>query len=361
MDKQHSKLGGNGMNIRVMNKKITMLVGMILILLCNMFTTGQVFAAGTTGFSDDNTTDADKSNWMGYISDTQTLSQLSIPGTHDSLAFHGNTLFDKRVVQTQSVPLNMQLTAGIRYLDIRVKRTGSSFDIYHGSVYQQASFDDTMNTVTNFLKNHPSETILMRVKEETDAESGSQSFETIFTNYWNKYSNYLVKPTSNNPKLGDVRGKIIILQNFDSNRTFGIPYGSLNIQDEFTAVDGAKYRAVEDHLLKANKDMNNIYLNHFSTNGIKDFGTYIMDNLTPKAQAKYINDQFWVYMQLPAKYTNNTPKEYIEHTGIIAMDFPSSGTVSMGGTSDSHLRNVGLIDVIISKNSFKLTRPAIIN
>ncbi|WP_260865294.1 phosphatidylinositol-specific phospholipase C [Bacillus toyonensis] len=341
------------MILHFITKKIAILVGMTIFLLCTMFTTGQVFAAGMGGFSDSDTTESDVSNWMRDVVDTQTLSQLSIPGTHDSMSLYGNSIFDASVVKTQSMPLNTQLKAGIRYLDIRVKRTGSSFDIYHGSVYQKASFDDALSTVTTFLKNHPSETILMRVKEETDAASGSQSFETIFQNYWNKYSAYLVKPTSNNPKLGDVRGKIVILQDFSATQNFGIPYYSLNIQDNFTDMGEAKANAIEQHLLQANKDTSHMYLNHFSANGVKDAGTYLtQDNKTPKAIAKDINTGFWAYLQLPANYNAKHP-EYIEHTGIIAMDFPSSGKTSTPHISDYPvLKDIGINDIIISKNEF---------
>ena len=37
----------------------------------------------------------------------------------------------------------------------------------------------------------------------------------------------------NNPKLGDIRGKIVILQNFAASEEYGINYESLDIQDNF--------------------------------------------------------------------------------------------------------------------------------
>ena len=49
-------------------------------------------------------------NWMSKLQDNLSLAQLSIPGTHDSLAFRGGCL-----VQTQSWPLMKQYQAGIRY------------------------------------------------------------------------------------------------------------------------------------------------------------------------------------------------------------------------------------------------------
>ncbi|RVU63359.1 hypothetical protein BM74_15505 [Bacillus thuringiensis] len=317
------------------SKTYYLLVAFIIILMFNIRYVPQAFAEGEGGFSDSSASAADNTTWMSSIPDNKLVSELSIPGTHDSMAFHAQYIFDKKVVQTQSLPLNLQLKSGIRYLDIRVKPNGDTFDIYHGSIYQKASLDDVMNIATNFLTNNPSETILMRIKDENDKPS--PRFEEIFTKYWNKYQNYFWQANTNNPRLGDIRGKIVIFQNFSSTRNFGIQYNSLDIQDDFEKTDGNKYYAVEAQLKKANNDTSKIYLNHFSTNGIHDFETYIRDDLTPKAQAKYINSQFWVYMQLD--------KFNIKHTGIIAADFPSSGTVS--NTIPS---NVGLVDVIISKN-----------
>lgn len=85
----------------------------------------------------------------------------------------------------------------------------------------------------------------MRLKEETDPENGSQSFEEIFKSYKDRNVSYFWEPNSvpfserNNPKLGDIRGKIVILQNFSAVEEYGINYESLNIQDNFEVSAGA--------------------------------------------------------------------------------------------------------------------------
>lgn len=315
------------------------------------------FAEGTNGFSDQPTTSANHSNWMAPLANDSSLSELSIPGTHDSLSFYGDTIFHQRVSQTQSMPLDTQLKAGIRYVDIRLKPINNKLDVYHGSQYQHTNFDTVMDTTINFLKSNPSEVILMRVKDESEGtEKNKELFKTIFANYWNKseYNTYFSKSHTTKPKLGDVRGKIVILQDFESSDSYGMPYQSLDIQDEYTVVNSDKFFAIERQLLKANKDTSKIYLNHFSTNGITDFGTFLHDELTPKGQAETLNTQFWMYMQLPKGYFqkdgNAMPQEQIMHTGIIVMDFPSSGGVSTMQDSQNILMKQGIIDLIISKN-----------
>ena len=105
-------------------------------------------------------------------------------------------------------------------------------------------FEDVLKETIQFLKEHPTETILMRLKEETTPESGSLSFEEIFLKYKNVNASYFWNPNSvptsdrNNPTLGDTREKIVILQNFTSTQLYGIDYESLNIQDKFEIGSG---------------------------------------------------------------------------------------------------------------------------
>lgn len=329
-------------------KKIAMMIPAIALGTSFLFTPTITFAQNQYGFSDEETTSANNSRWMKDIPNNIKLSKLSIPGTHDSMSRYGKTPVDKPVSQTQSMPLETQLKAGIRYLDIRVRATGDTFAIHHGSVYQNAMFGDVLNTATTFLKNNPEEVILMRVKEEYDAQPNSKSFEEIFKSYWSQYSSFFMKPTTDNPQLGDVRGKIIVLQDFDSSEKFGINYNSLNIQDEFQLVDDPKEKAIANHLIATMKDDTRMYLNYISCNGITDAGTFlsggglINNNLTPKAQAQYHNTSLW------------SVSDALTHIGIIAMDFPSSGTVSTRETPKEQLPKFkdGLIDMIISRNSF---------
>ncbi|WII35187.1 hypothetical protein [Paenibacillus thiaminolyticus] len=70
------------------------------------------------GYSHDATIGYHNPNWMSLIRDDARLSELSIPGTHYSMAYRTNQPATDHVY-TQSMPLNTQLNSGIRYLDIR--------------------------------------------------------------------------------------------------------------------------------------------------------------------------------------------------------------------------------------------------
>src|SRR5205823_516557 len=117
---------------------------------------------------------------------------------------------------------------------------------YHGGIYQKANFDDVLTAVVNFLKKHPSETVLMRVKQERTDQPG-RFFEIFRDKYWNhpNYKDYMwnIPTRSQNPTLGEMRGKIVILQDFarwqcespDSKAEFGLCYNdhTFVIQDSF--------------------------------------------------------------------------------------------------------------------------------
>ena len=89
---------------------------------------------------------------MRGINDSVSLSRLSIPGTHETMAFFGGP-----PVRTQVIRLSDQLSGGIRALDIHCRHINNRFDIHHDFVYQNANFNDVLKTVLQYLSNYPSE------------------------------------------------------------------------------------------------------------------------------------------------------------------------------------------------------------
>jgi len=125
--------------------------------------------------------------WMKYLKDDVLLSQLSIPGTHETMSFYGGD-----AVKCQSMALPFQLQSGIRVLDIRCRHMRNRFRIYHGPIDQRVWFYQVLNMVVDFLKKYPSETVLMRVKEESSSTGSNRPFqETFRVEYWEKYQDYM--------------------------------------------------------------------------------------------------------------------------------------------------------------------------
>ncbi|MBP5503839.1 MAG: phosphatidylinositol-specific phospholipase C [Bacteroidales bacterium] len=218
------------------------------------------------GYCHDDSIGIDKHDWMSKLDGNLHMSELSLPGTHDSMSFYGGDS-----VQCQSVSLRSQLDSGIRVLDIRCRHIADIFAIHHGVVFQKVYFGEVLDVVTAFLHKNPNETIYMRIKEEYNPDNTTRSFEETFKRaYWEPRPNLFWKPTNNNPTLSETRGKVVVLQNFTSEETFGIKWDSdhFNIQD--------------DYKLNTNWDLYNKWTY------VKDF-LYAANNSDPSQRKTFIN------------------------------------------------------------------------
>ncbi|WP_261569691.1 phosphatidylinositol-specific phospholipase C [Frankia gtarii] len=173
-------------------------------------------------------------DWMYYLPDGNSIGRVSIPGTHESCARYGKgNIF----VPCQTLDVADQLDRGCRFLDIRCRVVGSgsdmSFAIHHGAYYQNIMFGDVQQKCADFLYSHPSEFILMRVKQEYSHES-DEDFREIFNN---RYLRSYYYTDSSIPTVGQARGKIVLLG--DVAGLGGINYGGSNlvIQDDYSQDD----------------------------------------------------------------------------------------------------------------------------
>ncbi|HET9143936.1 phosphatidylinositol-specific phospholipase C [Actinophytocola sp.] len=221
----------------------------------------------TAAYSHDSTIGLTSTDWMRSLSGTRSLSSLSVPGTHDT----GASVAGGDITLTQSMNLATQLSSGIRAWDIRLGKDGSGrLKIYHGISRQGQDFEnDVLATVDRFLRAHPGETVLMRIQHETGPTAG---FDTAVKAGLDRFPARVYRGASNNPRLADIRGKIVVLQNFSSGMRFGIPWNSLRIQDAYhltTNWDLAnKWRAIKTQLGAAQTGpATAIYVNFLSGSG----------------------------------------------------------------------------------------------
>jgi len=159
-------------------------------------------------------------DWMAALPGAQRLSEISIPGTHDTMTFTtqrtwaGLDLYSR----TQVMSLEDQLTSGIRFIDIRCRHISNSCQLHHGQVYLYTDLDAVLTTVTQFLAAHPSETVLMAIRgnEHTEADV-TRSWPETFEAYRAQYAPYFwTNGGNNNPRLSEVRGKIVVMAEYFS-------------------------------------------------------------------------------------------------------------------------------------------------
>lgn len=240
-----------------------------------------------------------KIGWMRSLDDNKLISEINIPGTHDTMALHGGP-----AAECQSWSLENQLLAGIRYLDLRV--SGNNLKVVHGVISQHTTFANVLNIVKGFLSQHKSETVLLRVKHESKGP-----FPDDVANQLKNDPGCWVR--NKIPRIREVRGKIVFVQK--NNFKLGIPLLETDKKGDYKVgnVENKKDKIIEhlNQALEACK-VNEVVLNYSSGTGWPVF----RPDKTPKKVAKKINP--WLYNNL-----EGASKMYIKLCfGVIAMDFP---------------------------------------
>ncbi|NEA77409.1 phosphatidylinositol-specific phospholipase C domain-containing protein, partial [Streptomyces sp. SID13588] len=163
----------------------------------------------------------------------------------------------------QNTSIAQQLDAGIRFLDVRCRVTGGSFAIHHAAFFQDLMFGDVLVDCWNFLAGHPSETVLMRVKQEY-SEVADAEFRRIFDLYLDQKGwRPLFRIDSGLPTLGQARGKVVLLA--DNGGLPGVRYGDsalFDIQDDYNTEPFAKRGRIENHFRKAVQQPEKQFVNY---------------------------------------------------------------------------------------------------
>lgn len=275
-------------------------------------------------------------DWMSRVADEKRITEINIPGTHDSLA---RFVAFTAITRTQSVSVTEQLEMGVRYFDFRFIKTKNGLVAAHGGIRCKAhggifappiAATAVAKDCVKFLEKHPGETILFQLKEDKGGAG-----ETLYTEFYNT----VIKENEDSwfienriSALGEVRGKIVMLRAVDANgkeftdKHSGInfsaypyigskkigdyrfepitdfcknKYAGMYVQDSYRLQMNKKWAAVKQ-FLESDLDSRNFNINLLSCAGI----------LMPFLNSKYINKRFM-------DYRLDKSKVY----GIIAVDY----------------------------------------
>lgn len=308
-------------------------------------------AMAHTSANDTDSLGYNRPDWMGQLPDDTPLTQLSVPGTHDTMAYDDiwKVLSWGGIGQCQSVSLSKQLKGGIRALDIRCRHFHNKFPIHHDKIYLNAHFDDVMDDCVAFLDAHPSETIFMRIADEYKKKKpayNTRSFQATLLAYLNKYPPERIWETDDwgrLPSLGEVRGKIVIFDAFPDDPELtqcgyqGVSdgcdhYDTIDYWDKKDSYDEL-WNFIKAHLVKANAESPSSKI--FTTN-LNGYAYPITpwdvaddwNRLWPLPDIDGMNRRTYRYLRDLLNQGNN------HRLGWVMMDFPGRG----------------LIDVIIAHN-----------
>ena len=255
---------------------------------------------------------------MTPLHDSTPLSELNIPGTHNSLAFYGGL-----AIECESKSLKEQYNMGIRFVEIRCRRYGDSLPIHHGMKFQKQFFTaDAVQITADWLKEHPGETILMLVQQELHKPvKGERDFSDLVRGSLDSVG---VDYITTLPKtIGEARGKIIIFRkDWPSDEPkFGTDMNTLRVHNDW-----------QDHS-KSSKWAN-----------VKGFLDKVRTTYPKSSLCVTYGSGYTTFLKIPypenmADYVNPKLDKYCkehqqERLGIVVVDFPEN----VGNIAESIVR-----------------------
>lgn len=176
---------------------------------------------------------ADRSDWMADLDDDASLNSLTIPGTHDSGALHSLAEISGKC---QSLSVEEQLKIGVRFLDIRLQLVDNELKVVHSFVDQLTDFEDVLDDLLAFIRNHEGEFLIVSIKEDASPKRSDRMFADLLEEMLLSYPEINTEralPES----VGEARGAIHIVARY-KNSTIGLPcYDGWKDDDTFVLGD----------------------------------------------------------------------------------------------------------------------------
>lgn len=259
-------------------------------------------------------------DWMGNVPDETKLSNMSIPGTHDSCTQYVDMRY---IFQCQDASIATQLIYGYRYLDMRLVLDRQTLVLKHNIARCKTSnspfagtltLDDVLRDVYAFLDAHPTETVILCMKAENSKDDVAEIQKVLYETIDKDPERWYLK--NEIPTLGEVRGKIVLATRFDDKLPVGFdrcglyfgwadqgdrtvldaPTASsvingretLCVQDRYNYDTDDKINAIRTCLDNSQAAEDTFFLNFTSTSGSGKVGH-------PKEYAKRINLDLYDY------------------------------------------------------------------
>ena len=189
--------------------------------------------------------DVSAKDWMTQLRGSIRLSDLLIPGTHDSTSITDHSddplIFPLLFVWTQDEALRKQMEAGVRYFDIRGKPAGDRIVNMHSFYPVGGTWKGNLETAVNFLRKHPGETILFQLKLDRGSDSDAKPIlkkdlagfkDYIYQGPFRKVGSSDRKRTLL-PTLEEARGKIVLINRMWDGSDPDFPSMDFSINDGF--------------------------------------------------------------------------------------------------------------------------------
>ena len=153
------------------------------------------------------------SEWMAMIDDSAPITDLAIPGSHDS-----GTAGMISLCETQDKDFAGQLAAGARYFDVRVRQKGNGDLVFYHTLSSNNSYETFLSDISSFLEKNPSEFLILDYQHRDP--SGDRDYDNLLFSMLQSALGedaLLCAPDGmsdtdyvNSLTIGDVRGKVLV-------------------------------------------------------------------------------------------------------------------------------------------------------
>lgn len=191
-------------------------------------------------------------DWMARLDDNLSLSEITLPGTHDCATQYVQLAFFSKC---QSMDITGQLEAGARYLDIRLGFDGDRVRLMHGFTNCKTGpmpwsetlyLEDVLAQCAAFLTAHPTETVLFAVKYEHGDDSMATLLDRLNSTVFAENPELWLL-TDHIPTLGEARGRLVFLGRYIEPAEMAVPVIPLNWPDQKGNEDTGKSIEMTDN------------------------------------------------------------------------------------------------------------------
>lgn len=196
--------------------------------------------------------------WMKDLNNSSRITELTIPGTHDSAADQSHCIENPEcapiywLASTQTSEISDQLKLGIRFFDVRVawELDLLSFqmvlNLHHGPYYLHQRFREVLEITLDFVSENPSEFVIFLIKQE-HSDTSATSFWDEIRSVVDDYDDDLFFLERRVPTVGEVRGKIVFMARDKSEIPQGFHVTWPSNTKGYEGSDGDLRFVVEDH------------------------------------------------------------------------------------------------------------------
>ena len=297
-------------------------------------------------------------DWLGMVKDDTKVCKLSIPGTHDTMTGMGfyqpvlKYVFNVTAI-SQIATLDQQMTCGVRFFDLRPVVSIDTLAINpdekqilrmaHGISEIDVTFEQTLDLMQRYLKDHPTEFFIAKVQNDNGMEN--QSNWTVLLNKLlskEKYNGLFVENWRPDITVGEMRGKVLLMSRFRL-QDLALNYPAVycewtdedpDIQESLnpTAQRGCSIYRLDDNTVKATLYVQDYYKTNSKVRMDNKKQT-VIDMMESARAANASDENIWIVNHTSA-YTEVSPRGYISnasllHPLVIANLLSKEGTVGI--------------------------------